>query len=387
MAQNEISIDECMKQIEIIEKRAIRPLIMKNYKGVEKILNEVMTVYSSMSKEDQYNYRAIKGDIYYILAGFLSLQKKKEEAIDAFQNAIECGWNSYSFANKDKKLNNIRSDERVIASMESLREKGDYLYILRQAGEYQHDERTDLPRFTYEAATSENLKEVRQYLKLDDIAGQGDDVSKIINLMTWVHDNIRYNGSNYALCEFDAIDIYNYHKATGKGVNCRHLAIALNEVYLAMGFKSRYVTCLPTDENDQECHVINSVYSTSLNKWLWIDPSFKAYIKDENGNLLSIEEVRERMIDGRPLVLNKDANCKRSNKKKPQTINKEFYLDGYMSKNLYWFQCPVNSSFNVESRYRYTEQTYILLRPLVDERSNNYEKYITTHDAAYFWEH
>ena len=71
---------------------------------------------------------------------------------------------------------------------------------------------------------------------------------------------------SFALCEFDAIDIYNYHKSTGKGVNCRHLAIAFNEMYLSMGIKSRYVTCMPKDPNDNDCHVINSVYSQQLNK-------------------------------------------------------------------------------------------------------------------------
>jgi hypothetical protein len=71
------------------------------------------------------------------------------------------------------------------------------------------------------------------------------------------------------------IDIYNYNKSTSKGVNCRHLTIALNEMYLSMGILSRYVTCLPKDENDQDCHVINSVYSTQLQKWLWIDPRRK----------------------------------------------------------------------------------------------------------------
>jgi len=48
------------------------------------------------------------------------------------------------------------------------------------------------------------------------------------------------------------------------------------------------------------------------------------YVKDENDNLLSIEEVRERLIDGRPLVLNKDANY---NIKEETT--KEWYLPDF----------------------------------------------------------
>ena len=33
-----------------------------------------------------------------------------------------------------------------------------------------------------------------------------------------------------------------------------------------------------------------------MKKWLWIDPTFDAYVMNEKGELLSIEEVRERLI-------------------------------------------------------------------------------------------
>ena len=71
--------------------------------------------------------------------------------------------------------------------------------------------------------------------------------------------------------------------------------MVLNEMYLAMGFKSRYVTCMPSDPNDNDCHVINIVYSETLNKWLWVDPSFGIYVTDENNNMLGIAETRERL--------------------------------------------------------------------------------------------
>ena len=62
--------------------------------------------------------------------------------------------------------------------------------------------------------------------------------------------------------------------------------------------------------------LINSVYSQQLQKWIWIDPTNNAYVKDENGNLLSIAEVRDRLIHNKPLVLNEDANW---NNQKKQT--------------------------------------------------------------------
>jgi transglutaminase-like putative cysteine protease len=257
----------------------------------------------------------------------------------------------------------------------------EYIPTLQQAGAYEKSDTTGLPHFYYETPENGRMKDVRRYFKLDSIAGNGDEISKILNIMYWIHDNIRHDGSNWALAEFCSIDLYHYHKATGKGINCRHLAIALNEMYLSMGWKSRYVTCLPKDETDQDCHVINCVWVDSLQKWIWLDPTFAAYVKDENGNFLSISEVRERLIDGRPLVLNEDANWNNQNKQ-----TKEYYLENYMAKNLYWIQVPVNSMFNPESRYRNNVNTYVSLLPIGYTRSDMENMGTITHDSEYFWQ-
>jgi hypothetical protein len=231
---------------------------------------------------------------------------------------------------------------------------------LKKYGAYGKDSDTvAIPKFEYEKADSRNLKLVRNYFKLDSIAGKGNELSKIMNLLSWVHNNVEHNGGNYATCEFDAIDIFNYSKAENKGVNCRHLAIMLNEFYLALGIPSRYVTCMPRNVDDSDCHVINSVWVDSLQKWIWIDPTNEAYVTDENGNLLSIAEVRERLINDKPLVLNENANW---NHKIKQT--KEEYLYNYMAKNLFCLEVPVKSCFNVESRYRKPASDYVTLRPV-----------------------
>ena len=77
----------------------------------------------------------------------------------------------------------------------------------------------------------------------------------------------------------------------------------LNECYLAMGFKSRYVTCFPKVYIN-DCHVINSVYSNTLHKWIWMDPTFAAFMsKDE---IKHIEE--EYAKTETPVVSNNSAH-------------------------------------------------------------------------------
>jgi len=379
-AQTEISITEFGEKFEILFKKIFEDYEKKDYLAGEKLTNEVISLYNLLSKENQENYKEIQANMYYQLACLFSLQYKKDEAIDTLKKAIELGWKNYSHTNNDSDLDNIRNDQEFKTLLQDLREISDYHYILMGSEGYQKADTTGLPHFTYEDVSSSNLKSLRKFFNLDSIAGEGDEISQILNLLKWVHDNIRHNGNNFTFCEFDAIDLYNYCKTTGEGVNCRLLAISLNEVYLSMGFKSRYITGMPKKLGN--AHVINCVYSTTLKKWLWMDPTMNAYWRDENGNFLSIEEVRERYIEGLPLILNDDANWNNERKE-----TKESYLDNWMSEYLYWFSCPINSRFNPESPYRNDDQLYINLCPLGYERSILPNvKSIATNDAAYFWE-
>lgn len=150
-------------------------------------------------------------------------------------------------------------------------------------------------------------------------------------------------------------------KKDHRGLNCRGMATVLNECYLSMGIKSRFITCLPKDsmDTDNDCHVIDMVYCDTLKKWLWIDPTNDAYIMNEKGELLSIEEVRERIINGQPLIVNPDANW---NRKISET--KDNYLYQYMTKNLYRLECPVNSEYDMETHKAGKNLSYIELLPL-----------------------
>lgn len=155
------------------------------------------------------------------------------------------------------------------------------------------------------------------------------------------------------------------------------MAQVLNECYLAMGFKSRFVTCMPR-KMVNDCHVINVVYSATLDKWVWVDPTFDAYVVDENGVMLSIQEVRERMRDGRPYFLNEDANW---NNESPQT--QKHYLDTYMAKNLYYLVCSDRSEFDTETWREGKQLYYIALIPEGYDCDQEYH-FMTTNDE-WFW--
>ena len=234
-----------------------------------------------------------------------------------------------------------------------------YLDILKKAAAFNEADKTVIPEFTYQDSSDLVLKSLRKALNLDSIAGSGNEISKILNLMHWIHNLIPHDGNHDNPAVKNAMSMIAQCKKEGRGLNCRGLAIVLNECYLSLGIKSRFITCMPKDSVFNDCHVINMVFSSELQKWIWIDPTNDAYIMDENGLLLGLEEVRERLINGKTLILNPDANWN----KKVSTL-KENYLYEYMAKNLYRFDCPLRSEYNYETWEKGRTVNYVELIPL-----------------------
>ena len=323
--------------------------------------------------------KAAKADYLYDLACCYALTKQKKQALMTLEKSVDNGYKRYDNMLNDNDLVSLRKDKKYQALLEIVKDRQP-LSVLKKAGPYAQDSVNKENPFHYQPNESMNLRMVREYFKLDSVAGQGDELSKIINLLHFVHDNMPHDGNHRAFAEMDAIDLYNYVKTTGKGVNCRQLAISLCEMYLALGIPARYVTCLPADPNDHECHVINSVWSSQLQKWIWIDPTMDAWVMDENGNMLGIAEVRERLRNDLPLVLCETANW---NHQGQQT--KEYYLDYYMAKNLYFFACKKISRFNPESYYRENPKDSDFVLFPTGYSSPNWKGCDTTTDSDLFW--
>jgi hypothetical protein len=368
----------------------------RDTKSFNSLLNEYLVIYEKLPADDKKQYTYLLGNIYYNLTCIYSLLNNKASALTYFRKAIEAGYNDYGHVQNDTDLENIRNEKEFAQLNKKLKQTGDYLSILKRAGKYNLSDNRSVPAFSYQASDNPNLVALRKGFNLDSIAGQGSDVLQILNLMHWIHDLVPHDGMNGNPEVKNALSMLEVCKKDKRGLNCRGLALVLNECYLSMGIKSRVVTCLPKDslKIDQDCHVINSVYSESLKKWLWIDPTFDAYVMNEKGEMLSIEEVRERLISDKTLILNPDANW---NNQSTQT--KENYLENYMAKNLYILQRTASSEYNMETNSEGKTYNYIELLPLdyfnqepqkeEDKREESNTLWITykTNNPSLFWEH
>lgn len=249
-----------------------------------------------------------------------------------------------------------------------------FLDILKSGSTYDRQERTITPAFTYRSAGDSDLRSLALRFNLDSIAGKGDEISKILNMLHWVHTTFPHDGTKDAPTANGTEELMTICRRDHKTLDCGSLARVLSDCYTAMGFKARRIVCLPKDSTDVDCHSIDVVYSRTLRKWLWMDPTNDAYVRDEHGTLLSIAEVRERLISDRPVILNDDANWNHVNK-----VTAEYYLYDYMAKNLYAFEYFYDNG-GVASAILLVPTEYAGVIP----RTRAYHP-ICTHNPEVFW--
>lgn len=253
------------------------------------------------------------------------------------------------------------------------------LEVLKESPSYGADT-VQKPKFEYALPSDSLLTATREYFNLDSIAGNGDDISRIKNLLYWVHNSIPHAGDNgLAPGERTLRNTYESAKRDSCGYNCRALAISLAEALLAEGIPARYVTCQSKEwDTDNDCHVICTAWSESLGKWVWVDPTFAAYVTDENGTLLHPGEVRYRLQNDLPLILNKDANWNNR-----YTENKEYYLDEYMAKNLYIMSVNALNQVAPEGPSSHRQGKFVALVPAGSDYTN---AHVMTTDEEWFWQ-
>lgn len=355
----------------------------KDYPATEALCQKVIDLYDAHASQLAEGYAYFKYSSYYTMASVQAIQGKKQEAVSNLFKALNSNKMevSYNRVVNDEDLKDILDAPELQPALKRLKETTDYLYILQNAPEYTRTQPADsLPRITYAQADEPDLKRVRDYFRLDSVAVAGDELATIKRILTYIHDKIRHDGQNgNPTGGNNSINFAEACKDGSRGLNCRGLATVLNECYLSMGIPSRVITCMPK-RYINDCHVINAVYSSTLGKWLWIDPTNNAWVTDEQGNLLSIQEVRARLRSGQPVRVNEEANW--NNEKKTTT---EEYLYEYMAKNLFYLESWTRYGFNTESDYE-NLINYIFLQPTGCDSKQRNPRNFSVNDDRYFWQ-
>ncbi len=230
--------------------------------------------------------------------------------------------------------------------------------------------------------------EIRSYFKqnanldLDSLMVSDKSTwEKTLELAVFVAENVPHDNQKEWLQERNAISLWEYSRRIGTGFNCRWHSTLLSELLLSVGIKNRFVTCLPEDKKDGDCHVVNIVWLPELNKWAMIDSDMTEYAVDENGIPLSLREMRRLVIEGKPLDIQvlpgfEDSWVAQDSGKK--------YMNAYWAKNLYWFAAHTSYGFDLEGARTLTDSYVALIPPGYETASDQYD-FETSNETA-FWD-
>lgn len=146
--------------------------------------------------------------------------------------------------------------------------------------------------FSYDFENAEYSQLIENY-GIDSVAGNGTEFEKALRLMNEYAPRLHHKSDYDNHIEMNAISLLEYSLDNkNQGINCRNKAQILNEMCLALGIYSRKVWIMPNSVYDNDCHVVNEIWDTELNKWVMLDITNNEYWVDENGTPLSVLEIR-----------------------------------------------------------------------------------------------
>lgn len=189
---------------------------------------------------------------------------------------------------------------------------------------------------------NEEYKVLVEKYGIEDIAGNCSEYKKALNLMNEFSKRLYHNSNYDNHIEMNALALLEYSLDNKKqGINCRGKSQIINEMCLALGIASRKIWIMPNSVYDNECHVVNEVWDSQLNKWVMFDITSNFYWVDENGTPLSAIEIRDHIANREfctPVTPNDDC----SNLKKTLDKNYSNYL--YIAKNMVYIEYMINNT-------------------------------------------
>lgn len=162
------------------------------------------------------------------------------------------------------------------------------------------------PQIRYEDSNSEELIRLRKKFGIDRYYESEDEIRYICFLKKKAVDLLSFKGKeleDHRYDIIDPIDIVQMAKMDGFSLNCRYKTYLFTLMALAVGFKARMVSCMSMDLRYCGCHWVTEIYSNKYSKWIVVDVPMDFFYFDEKGIPLNLLEMRQRIIENRPIKM------------------------------------------------------------------------------------
>ena len=194
------------------------------------------------------------------------------------------------------------------------------------------------------------MPDYTSYFRLDTVVQEGMSTwESSLAIGQWVSSHIPHANQKARPAAKDAITLWEFIQHKEPAFNCRYHSFFAMQLLRSVGVEARVLTCLPKDDNDPDCHVVNIVYLPEYQKWAMLDTDQSMYATDAEGTPLAPWEMREYYAQDKTFTL-------WYNYESPdQGMD---YYRSYMAKNTYAFASPTSIEDN--------ENIYLM--PVKDER-------------------
>jgi hypothetical protein len=178
--------------------------------------------------------------------------------------------------------------------------------------------------FSYTDFNNPHLKKLRDSYQLDKLVqNKTNDLDKVIALSNWIHENLKKGVSIMKVVKyaFDAQKLLDYRFESN--YQCNQFSYIFMNCSLAIGITSRFNYVFPARLTKEELekyhsqpkqilklikkraakfsrllsHCINEVWLNEYGKWAMIDTFYNQYFVDQNNVPLSVQELRQRLIN------------------------------------------------------------------------------------------
>ena len=182
------------------------------------------------------------------------------------------------------------------------------------------------------------MPDYTSYFRLDTVVQEGMSTwEKSLAIGRWVSSHIPHANQKTRPAAKDAITLWEFIQHEEPAFNCRYHSFFAMQLLRSVGVEARVLTCLPKDDNDPDCHVVNIVYLPEYQKWAMLDTDQSMYATDAEGTPLAPWEMREYYAQDKTFTL-------WYNYESPdQGMD---YYRSYMAKNTYAFASPTSIEDN-----------------------------------------
>lgn len=203
-----------------------------------------------------------------------------------------------------------------------------------------------------------DYKTLKSEYGLEKIAKDGTEFERALRLMDEFAPRLTHKSDYDNHIPVNANDLLKYSLDNKKhGINCRGKAQILNETCLSLGIYARKVWIMPYSGFDGDCHVVNEIWDSSLNKWVMLDITNNEYWIDENYTPLSVLEIRENA------ALNKFCTPLQPGDK---TVNLQKLKNRYMGDFLYIVKNMAYTQYCAEYAAGESKDIYLLMPRNID---------------------